>query len=134
MSKGVMEDRAIDIQIAEFMGWANCGIEYGELRGSPPEWERLGHTDRSLPVPHYSVSMSDAWLVVDKLRADGLFFDIGDKPSDPNDLTSSRVWNVFIDRIIRGPDADTAPLAICGAVKMLLALPHLDRHLRGGER
>lgn len=100
----------LDYEFADTLG-APC---VPELRDGYDEWGML---------PHYSTDMADAWLVVEKFRADGCFFDLGDKPSDLDDLTSARTWNAFINRTTRGPDSDTAPLAICRAALAACGVP-----------
>jgi len=76
-----------------------------ELRDQYDEWGML---------PNYSTDIAAAWLVVDKLCDDrGWFFDLGNKPSDPDDMTSAFVWNAFFRRTIVGPDAPTPAEAIC---------------------
>ena len=63
--------------------------------------------------PKYSTDIAAAWQVVQNLRERGWYFDIGDKPSDYEDMASPRVWSAFVDRVIFGADADTPMEAIC---------------------
>lgn len=80
---------------------------------------RRTHAIDKRPVPRFTRDIAAAWLVVEHLRARGWFFDLGDRPIG-DDLMGPRVWTAYINRTIRGPDADTPALAICRAAKAAL--------------
>lgn len=70
-------------------------------------------------TPLYSTVMSDAWRVVEKMRADGwrLYLDV--RPGEEYRVMFAR------DRVLESSHAETAPLAICRAA--ILALSHPDK-------
>ncbi len=103
--------RELDAQIAALMG--DRLIKRGKWRGYWDCGNGRHYSDQDGGPLHYSTDIAAAWLVVEEMRGRGWFFDLGDKPSDGDDLTSPRVWNAFVNRTTRGPDASTAPLAIC---------------------
>lgn len=115
--------RELDALIALQVFGYTLDYEFADTMGAPCVRELRDQYDEWGMLPHYSTDMSDAWLVVAKLREREWFFDIGDKPSDLDNLKSPRVWNAFVDRTTRGPDADTAPLAICRAALAALGVP-----------
>ena len=58
-------------------------------------------------IPHYSTRIADAWLVVEKLRADGFRWAIGSERNE---------WDIYLEDRKMGSGeghAKTAPLAIC---------------------
>lgn len=99
----------LDYEFADTLGAPNVK----ELRDQYDEWGML---------PHYSTDIADAWAIVENLRSRGWFFDLGDKPSNMDDLASPRVWNAFVNRTTRGPDAGTPALAICRAALAALGV------------
>lgn len=107
--------RELDALIAVQVFGYTLDYEFADLNfgGAPCVKELRDQYDEWGILPCYSTEMGDAWQIVEHLRMGGAFFDLGDKPRDPDDLGSPRVWNAFINRTMRGPDADTAPHAIC---------------------
>jgi hypothetical protein len=83
----------------------DVGIAAGEFLGEP------SYT----PVPHYSSSIADAWLVVEKVRALGMPLMLWE--------TDGRWFAAFVYHGYRGYDAETVPLAICKA-----ALAAIEEH------
>lgn len=74
-------------------------------------------------LPHYSTDIAAAWLVVEKLRADGCDFDMR--------IVATWTANFGLDMglLSFSADAETAPLAICLAA--LLACPSATPRERG---
>ena len=69
-------------------------------------------------LPHYSTDIAAAWQVVEKLRADCVFANIGPDPSEGGGYNCQFHWAEGHDEFdIRLEDAaaPTAPLAICRA-------------------
>jgi hypothetical protein len=67
-----------------------------------PDW-------KGLPLPRFSTSIADAWLVVEKLVGRGRVFIV---KGDGLRTGNNPKWTVLCDGVER-VDADTAPLAIC---------------------
>lgn len=81
---------------------------------------------RLLDVPAYASDMNHAWAVIEKLKADGWRFDVGDNNSYLRPAGPDEQWYADASRVVTGDDgfdqseeqnavADTAPLAICRA-------------------
>ncbi len=125
-----MTDRELDAQVAmQVMGWTWFRVERHMLTGrqyfralrkgndsfshfdaanmDEPVWENYGQSP-----PHYSTSISAAWLVVEEMNRRGYSIDFCGDPNEPY-----RCWfQSGDDATTCGQGkADTAPLAICEA-------------------
>lgn len=115
--------RELDALIALQVFRYTLDYEFADMHGAPCVKELVDCYDEWGLLPAYSTEINDAWFVVEHLRADGHFFDLGDKPSDMDNLTSPRVWNAFVNRTTRGADSATPPLAICRAALAACGVP-----------
>lgn len=131
--------RAIDAEVAEkVMGWrwGMWGVGptriFKALFGPDQEPEQFGYVPCASDAPHwiaqntdepprYSTDIAAAFLVVEKLHADGWHFHIVGATNDFPDP-----WSVTLsgsDRVTHGAYSTTLPLAICRAALALLASP-----------
>lgn len=102
--------REIDMRIAEMLhgsyhDWQSCEWCLSEERGYAK-----GETASNVHGQRYSTDIAAAWQVIEKMRNEGWFFDIGDEVETPE---------IYV-RFHRQDGAslviaDTAPLAICRA-------------------
>ena len=110
--------RETDALVAEkVMGWRKVSSQIitETMRGSLPwtrwwgEKQNAAGRWRIVDLPKYSASISAAWEVVEKLKAEGMTVDIQSRTPG---------WTVVVDELhdlgveVRAP---TAPLAICFA-------------------
>lgn len=96
--------RALDAEVAEFMGWERSVVSNFPWQLIPPgeDWcvVRL--------VPHYSTDPAAAWLVVEYVAGTRCFVSVYNTPDD--------TWCAAIGAI-EPIEAATAPLAICLALR-----------------
>lgn len=119
--------RELDALIAEkVMGWALVSNQKANKAG----WWGLAPGSSLMPLPYYSLSISDAWEVVEKLEEKGITMDMGQVWNG-----GEWMWAIQFQKIhlmtgqvdhYRQEYANTAPLAIC-----LAALKVMDERESG---
>lgn len=110
-----------DALIAEkVMGWT-----WEENSARHPEWGRYSRRNKDdwSFLPRYSTSIEAVWHVVEKLRQDGVYANIGPDPSSDG-YNASLFWHgdgVDEAELMQvNASAPTAPLAIClAALKVI---------------
>lgn len=100
--------RELDALVAEKL----MGLELVRHGGNIFYKEQSKHHPIELLLPEYSSFIAQAWLVVEKMKRDGMLVIIKADGLRIGDF--SHGWTVLIDNHPR-VDADTAPLAICKA-------------------
>lgn len=122
--------RELDALIAEkVMGWQEVRVGVGDdgiegLMGvpdSPDPWRS------AYWVPAYSIDIAHAWQVVEKLRADCVFANIGPDPSEGGGYNCQFHWGEGEDDFDIGvvdAEAPTAPHAICLAALKAVGVSH----------
>ena|SRR5258706_9749470 len=107
-----MTNREIDALVAEkLMGWKKYPANSPENKMDFDQW--VGEDQRVVPQtepPPYSTNISDAWIVVEKMKKDWLILIDNDK---------SGKWDAFFkhmtaeDKSYTSFNQESAPMAIC---------------------
>lgn len=121
MTTKEMDSRQLDALVAEkIFGWTQIEAEFrGVDFGMQSHWFVPSGIApdgiRREQIPAYSISIADAWTVVEKMRADGWFFECGDVRVTTPKLLFASFWKSNEYRQRASAQAERIELAICEA-------------------